>query len=209
MSWKYEGRLYNFHLGLYLTICCADALFYLFLLNMRFGSFLAPVQRAFLPPAPVSAGTGSGTPRDLDWDKQHWAEKKWTEASSSKARNFKRRLIWMFFLKWKPGGWFRQARWALRSHQTPRLEAAERQPHLEGSWCGRVQITGGSTMDNTNYEDIGHLPHACHTQLKGQLCCSYTYMGSAGANLFLRGNPGEASCLHFNGKTNIIRPKKW
>lgn len=54
----------------------------------------------------------------------------------------------------------------------------------------------GRTMDNSNYEDISHLPHACHTQLRRQLCCSYTYMGPArGANLFL-----QASYFHLMGK---------
>lgn len=58
----------------------------------------------------------------------------------------------------------------------------------------------GSTMDNTNYDNVNHLPHTCHTLLKQQLYCSYTYIGSArGANLCLQAT-GEASSLHLMGK---------
>lgn len=95
----------------------------------------------------------------------------------------------------------------VKSNAGPLREAADRQRHLEGSSCGRVADYRGSTMDNTNYEDIGHLPHACHTQLKRQLCCSYTYMGSArGANLFLQA-PGDAPCLHLMRKQILYGPR--
>lgn len=81
-------------------------------------------------------------------------------------------------------------------HIVLRWGAAVRKCHLEGSLCGTVQITvGGEAMDNTNYEDVGHLPHTHtrHTHLKQQLDCNYTYSGSArAANLCLQA-PREAS----------------
>lgn len=46
-------------------ICCPDALFYLFLLYMRFGSFLAPIQCVFLPAARSAPGQAPTLPVTL------------------------------------------------------------------------------------------------------------------------------------------------
>lgn len=142
MSWKYEGRCI-FHLGLYLTTCCADALFYLFLLNMRFGSFLAHIQCVFLPPARSAPGQAPALPMSLI--RICSIEQKRGQKHCHQRLEFQWRLIWMLF-KWKPGGWFRQARWILTSNQTRglcwRLRTASvtwRAPR-----AGGLQITGAA-----------------------------------------------------------------
>lgn len=161
---------------------------------MRFGSFLALIQCVFLPPGRSAAGQAPALPVTLigisNSEKNMDAcmvIKGWSsmEAHLNRFLNGNRvedsgrcdEYMHHIVLRW--GQWSASVTWRAPCVGQCRLR------------CG-----GWGAMDNTNYEDVRHLPHTWHTHLKQQLDCDYTYSGSArGANLCL-----QASCLNLMGK---------